>query len=48
MGGDPGALSAEELVRLACEGPLVNGLWTAEDQRELEAAIDGREALACQ
>jgi hypothetical protein len=47
MGGDPGALSAEVLVRLACEGPLASGLWTAEDQQALEAALDGRPPQAC-
>jgi hypothetical protein len=47
MGGSPGQLPVEELVRLACEGPLTSGLWTAAEQAALERALDSRKPRSC-
>ena len=47
MGGSPAALPAEELVRLACAGPLASSFWTTEDQQLLDAALGSWGAHAC-
>jgi hypothetical protein len=47
MGGDPRRLPAEELVRLACEGPLTSDLWTAEEQAALESELRSKKPQAC-
>ena len=44
MGGDPWALSPEELMRLACEGPFASSAW---DEAALEPYLDGRPSQAC-
>ena len=44
MGGDLAALSPEDLVRLACEGPLSSGLL---DEAALEPYLEGRPPQAC-
>ena len=45
MGGEAATLPLEELVRLACEGPLASGAW---DEATLVPYLEGRPALACQ
>jgi dipeptidyl aminopeptidase/acylaminoacyl peptidase len=48
MGGDPTRLSEQELVDLACKGPLASKLWALADQADLQKALDAREPQACQ
>jgi hypothetical protein len=47
VGDDVNALGSEELVRLACSGPLVSTLWTAYDQQDLERMLEGRDPQGC-
>ena len=44
MGGDLAALSPEDLMRLACEGPLASGLL---DEAVLAPYLEGRSPQAC-
>ena len=45
MEGKPELLSAEELMRFACQGPFASGLF---QESALEPYLDGRSSKACQ
>jgi hypothetical protein len=44
MEGRATTLSAQELITIACNGPLASGLF---DEAALEPYLDGREPQAC-
>ena len=45
MNGSPESLSIEDLIRIACEGPIVSGLL---DETSFEEYLNGEEPQACQ
>lgn len=47
LGSDLESLSAEDLERLACEGPLASSLWRQYEEEFAGYLGDGRDALTC-
>lgn len=44
MKGNSAALSAQELTRIICQGPMASGLF---DEKALSPYLDGRPPQAC-